>query len=149
MFSLYKIRKNWREWFSLARNLICISWNKVLLLTAFFYKTQKRLPRIIKEISIRRKIYSPSSKIFFIKISFPLEGIIGSTFRKKWKIKTMVLSKSIIRSPYKVFGFTWLFHFHFAEKCVTWIRFLFEILLFPCVREKPAFPFIYTDSMYG
>ena len=26
--------------------------------------------------------------------------------------------------------------------------FLFVILLFPCFREKPAFPFIYVDSMY-
>ena len=32
--------KNWRKSFSLARNLIYIGWNKVLLLTAFFYKAQ-------------------------------------------------------------------------------------------------------------
>ena len=61
----------------------------------------------------------------------------------------MVLSKLIIGSHYKVLGFTSLFFFHFAEKCVIWTRFLFEILLFLCVREKPAFPFIYRDSMYG
>ena len=32
--------------------------------------------------------------------------------------------------------------------CNIRTRFLFEILLFLFVRE-PAFPFIYTDSMYG
>ena len=31
----------------------------------------------------------------------------------------MVLSKSIFASHYKELGFTWLFYFHFAEKCVT------------------------------
>ena len=45
----------------------------------------------------------------FIKISLPLEGIVGSTFKKKWKIKNMVLSKSIIGSHYKELGITWLF----------------------------------------
>ena len=75
-------------------------------------------------------------------ISLPLEGIIGSTFRKKWKIKAMVLSKSIIGSHYKELGFTWLFCFHFAEN-------VFKTLLFPCIREKSACPTIYTHRMYG
>ena len=32
--------------------------------------------------------------------------------------------------------------------CNIRTMFLFGILLFPCFREKPAFPFIYADSMY-
>ena len=75
--------------------------------------------QFLKEIAIRWKICFPSSNNFLIKVSLPLEGIIGSTFRKKWKIKTMVFSKSIISSHYKVLGFTWLFYFRFTEKCVT------------------------------
>ena len=87
---------------------------------------------------------------FLIKISPPLEGKISSTFRKKWRTKAMVLSKSIIGSHYKEVGVVWLFCFQFSEKCVK-IRtgLLFKILLFPCVRKKPAFPTIYTDSMHG
>ena len=57
------------------------------------------------EISIRRKICSPTSKNFFIVISLPLEGIIGSTSRKKRKIKAVVFSKSIIGSHYNKLGF--------------------------------------------
>ena len=40
MFLLHRIWKKWREWFSLTRNLIYISWNKFLFLINFFYKTQ-------------------------------------------------------------------------------------------------------------
>ena len=42
----------------------------------------------------------------FIIINLPLEEIIDSTFRKKGKIKIMVLSKSIIGSHYKELGYT-------------------------------------------
>ena len=31
----------------------------------------------------------------------------------------MVLSKSIIGSYYEELGYTWLFKFHFAKKCIT------------------------------
>ena len=51
MFSLYGIWKNWMEWFLLAKNLIYISWNKVLFLTTFF--------------SIKREICSCSSNKVF------------------------------------------------------------------------------------
>ena len=76
--------------------------------------------QFLKEISITsNKSVFLVVTIFFIKSSLPLEGIIGSTFRKKWKKKTMVLSKSIMAAHHKKLGFTWLFYFHFAEKCVT------------------------------
>ena len=88
------------------------------------------------------------SKTFNI-ISLPLKGIVGSTFRKKWTIKVMILSKSIIGSHCKELGFTWLFYFDFAEKCVTFGQGCYSKLLFPCVRENPGFTIIYTDSMYG
>ena len=55
----------------------------------------------------------------------------------------------MIGSHYKVLGFTWLFYFHFAEKCVTLGQGFYSKFLFSCIREKPAFPFVYTDSMYG
>ena len=42
----------------------------------------------------------------FIIINLVLEEIIGSTFRKKGKIKLMVLFKSIIGSHYKELGYT-------------------------------------------
>ena len=51
----------------------------------------------------------PLAVIRIIKISLPLEGIVGSTFKKKWKIKNMVLSKSIMGSHYKELGITCLF----------------------------------------
>ena len=89
----------------------------VLHLTVTLATYKRR--QFLKEIAIRWKICFPSSNNFLIKVSLPLEGIIGSTFRKKWKIKTMVFSKSIISSHYKVLGFTWLFYFRFTEKCVT------------------------------
>ena len=54
----------------------------------------------------------------------------------------MILSKSVIGSHYRELGFTWLFYFHFAEN-------IFETLLFPRIREKPAFSTIYTHGMYG
>ena len=114
MFSLHGIWKKWREWFSLARNLICISWNKVCHTVTL--ATHKRR-QLLMEISIRRKICSHTNKKIF-HYSLPLEGVIGSTFRKKRKIKGMVLSKSIIGSHYKKLGFTWLFYCHFVEKCV-------------------------------
>ena len=63
--------------------------------------THKRR-QFLKEIFVGRKICSPSSNKVFIKISLPLEGIIG----KIGKIKTMVLSKLIIGSHYKILGFT-------------------------------------------
>ena len=96
------------------------------------------------EISIRRKISSPSS-------SLPLEGIIGSTFRKKWKIKTTVLSKSIIGSHYKVLGFAWLFYFHFAEKYVVTLGqdFYSKFFCFHVFGRRPSFPTTYADNMYG
>ena len=125
MFSLYGIWKKWREWFSLARDLIFISWNKVLILTTFFKQDavtlakHKRREFLKDEFLLDEKSVPLIVRKFFIIISLALKGIIGSTFRKKWKIKTMVLSKSIIGSHYKELGFTWLFYFHFAEKCVT------------------------------
>ena len=133
MFSLNGIWKNWRKLFSLSRNLHYLSWNKV-----FFHKTVKlaihKRRQFLKEISIRRKISSPSS-------SLPLEGIIGSTFRKKWKIKTMVFSKSIIGSHHKVLGFTWLFYFHFAEKCVETLGqgFCFKFFCFHVLVRSQLF----------
>ena len=42
---------------------------------------------------------------FFITISLPLERIAGSIFRKKWKIKTMFFSKSIIGFHYEDYAF--------------------------------------------
>ena len=44
------------------------------------------------------------TRIFIINLV--LEEIIGSTFRKKGKIKLMVLFKSIIGSHYKELGYT-------------------------------------------
>ena len=75
--------------------------------------------QFIKEFLLDEKSIALVVKKRFIIISFPLAGIIGSTLRKKWKIKAMVLSKSIISSHYKELGFTWLFYSLFAEKCVT------------------------------
>ena len=57
----------------------------------------------LKDISSGRKICF--NKDFFIKITLPL----GSTFRKKWKTKIIVLSKLIIHSYYEELEITWLF----------------------------------------
>ena len=101
--------------------------------------------RFLKKSSNRRKIFSTSSsKIFyhfFITMSVPLGRIAGSIFRNKWKIKTVVFSKSIIGSHYEELGIIWLFWFHLAEKCVTLGQgFYSKFFCFPCVREKPVFP---------
>ena len=61
----------------------------------------------------------------------------------------MVLSKSIIGSHYKELGFTWLIYFDFAKNVLRQGFYLFETRLFLCVRETPAFPRIYTDTIYG
>ena len=58
--------KNWREYFSLARNLINISSNQGVFFNNFSLQetvilaTHKRR-QFLKKISIRRKICSPSS----------------------------------------------------------------------------------------
>ena len=108
--------KKWREWFSLARNSIYISWNKICHLVTLVTHERRQL---LKEILSEEKSAPLLVRKFFIIISLLLERIIGSTSRKKWKIKRMFLSKSIIGSHYKKLGFTWLFYFRFAEKCVT------------------------------
>ena len=157
MFSLYGIWKKWREWFSLARDLIFISWNKVLILTTFFKQDavtlakHKRREFLKDEFVLDEKSVPLIVRKFFIIISLALKGIIGSTFRKKWKIKTMVLSKSIIGSHYKELSFTWLFYFHFAEKCVTLGQgFYLKLFCFHALRRSQLFlPYIWivcTDS---
>ena len=154
MFSLYGIWKKWREWFSLARDLIFISWNKVLILTTFFKQDavtlakHKRREFLKDEFLLDEKSVPLIVRKFFIIISLALKGIIGSTFRKKWKIKTMVLSKSIIGSHYIKFHLIILFSLCW-KMCNIRTRFLFETLLFPCSTEKPAFTTIYMNSMYG
>ena len=65
----------------------------------------------------------------------------------------MVLSKSIIGSDYKGLGFTWLFYFHFAEKCVILGHGFYSKLFCFYVLGRiqlflPYIPYEYTDSMY-
>ena len=92
---------------------------------------------------MRRKICSPSSNKNFNIISLALEGIVGSTFGKKWKIKAVVFSKLIIGSHYKELGFTWLFHFHFAEKWVTGYGFYLKLFCFHVLGRIQLFlPYI-------
>ena len=65
-------------------------------------------------------------------------------------MKAMVLSKSIIGSHYKELGFTWLFYFHFAQKCVTLGQGLYsKLFCFHVLGRSQLFRTIYTDSMYG
>ena len=118
MFSLYGISKKWREWFSLTRNLIYISWNELLFLTTFLKQ----------------------DTVTYVS----LKGIIGFTFMKKWKIKAIVLSKSIIGSQYKDLGFTWLFYVYFAEQCVTLVlRFCRKLLWFQVLGRSQLSYHIY------
>ena len=155
MFSLYGIWKKWREWFSLARDLIFISWNKVLFLTTFSKQDavtlvmHKRREFLKDEFLLDGKSVPLLVRKFFITISLPLEEIIGSTFRKKWKIKTMVLSKSIIGSHYKELGFTWLFYFYFAEKRVTLVQRLCSKLCCFQVLGRSQLFLPYIRIMYG
>ena len=118
IFSPYGIWKNWGEWFSLTRNLIYINWNKVLLLTNFSTR-RIRGSNFLRKFLLEEKFVPLVVTKLFIIISLRLEGIIGSNFMKKWKIKAMILSKSIIDYHYKELGFTWLLYFHFPEKYLT------------------------------
>ena len=72
--------KKWREWFSLARNSIYISWNKICHLVTLV--THKRR-QLLKEILSDEKSVPLLVRKFFIIISLLLERIIGSTSRKK------------------------------------------------------------------
>ena len=71
--------------------------------------------------------------MIFIKISLPLERIVGSTFKKKWQMKTMVLSESIIGSHYKelriiYFNFTLLKNKLHLDKVSIRNTFVFHVL---------------------
>ena len=77
------IGKNGRKWFSrFLKKIFLLDENSVPLLVIRF---------------------------LFIKINLPQERIVLSTFKKKWEIKTVVFSKSIIGSDYEELGIIWLF----------------------------------------
>ena len=65
-------------------------------------------------------------------------------------MKAMVLSKLIIGSHYKELGFTWLFYFYFAEKCVALGQgFYSKLFCFYMLGGRQLFPTIFMGSMYG
>ena len=85
---------------------------------------KRRLPRqesLKKWFVLARKSVSATRNEAFVKkyASAIRRNYFFWQENEERKIKTMVLSKSIIGSHYKVLDFTWLLYYHFAEKRVT------------------------------
>ena len=116
-----KVFTSQRLSFILAGRRFCI--NNLSLQDTATVTTHKTM-WFLKDFSTRRKICC--NKDFLLKISLPL----GSSFRKKWKTKTIVISKLIIFYHYEKLDFTWLFWFYFAEKCVACFPVLWRNQLF-------------------